>query len=140
MKKFLNTAIIGLLAAVTLNCFGKTANLVKGTTGIPTEWTVFILPSGNQDYQPLPSDLNRIPEFILCGNKKIMPQKVSSRDGVIDLKGLFGGVKKMACALLYLNLASEGETATLGFGADWWFDAWLNGRKIAAGDVFSKNV
>lgn len=129
--KLLNTVIIWLLAAVMLNCFGKTANLVKGTTGIPTEWTVFILPSGNQDYQPLPSDLNRIPEFILCGNKKIMPQKVSSRDGVIDLKGLFGGVKKMACALLYLNLASEGETATLGFGADWWFDAWLNGRKIA---------
>ena len=117
-------------AMLGITALSAASNPVNGDIVMPKEWTVFVLPQGSRNYQPLPSDLNRIPEFILCGNKKIMPQKVNSRDGVIDLKRVFGGVKKEACALLYLNLDSEGETATLGFGADWWFDAWLNGRKI----------
>ena len=134
--KILNTVIIWLLAAVTLNCFGKTACQVKGKTGIPAEWTVFILPSGSQDYLPASDELNRIPEFILCGKTKVMPKNITSQNGVIDLKGLFGGTKVKNCALLYVSIsASESENATFGFGADWWFTAWLNGKKIAGTDL-----
>ena len=105
--KLLNTVIIWLLAAVMLNCFGKTACQVKGKTGIPAEWTVFILPSGSQDYLPASDELNRIPEFILCGKTKVMPKNITSQNGVIDLKGLFGGTKVKNCALLEAPTAAK---------------------------------
>ena len=60
-------------AMLGITALSAASNPVNGDIVMPKEWTVFVLPQGNRNYQPLPSDLNRIPEFILCGNKKIMP-------------------------------------------------------------------
>ena len=105
---------------------------VRGEIELPSEWVAFALPFGNEEFTPSNEQLAAIPKSIAVGDREAQPMKVVSNEAMLHLEECFGGVKKGNCAMLYLAIEStEEQIVTFGFGADWWFDAWLNGRKIA---------
>ena len=109
---------------------------VSGTLAWPSEWVVF-LPLEREDHLPPDEALKRIPESIeapgFYGTVKVLPaRRVQPDNGtVLDFAPLFEGVKVGNTAYAFLELHSdEAQTATLGMGADWWLQAWLNGVPI----------
>lgn len=118
---------------ITVSMFAVSSpSEVKGSVVLPKKWTAFILPDNNRNFQPKQADLQQVPQFILCGKTKVAPRQVTASGDTLDLKKEFGKDKIGNCAILYLEIpSSKKETVTLGFGADWWFEAWLNGKKIA---------
>ena len=109
---------------------------VSGTLAWPAEWVVF-LPLQRED-QLLPEEmLKHIPESIevpgFYGTVKVIRgRRVQAESGIaFDFAPLFEGVKANNTAYAFLGLHSDNaQTVTLGMGADWWFQAWLNGVPI----------
>ena len=109
---------------------------VSGTLAWPSEWVVF-LPLEREDHLPPDEALKRIPERIevpgFYGTVKVLPARRVQPDSgtVLDFAPLFEGVKVGNTAYAFLELHSgEAQTVTLGMGADWWLQAWLNGVPI----------
>ncbi len=100
---------------------------VVGQLDWPTEWVVF--PSVKEDLAP--EALTTIPERPEVAGETVSGQKVQVEENRLDLAPLFGGVKEGNTAYVFLALEAEnvGE-ATLGLGADWYFQAWLNGQEV----------
>lgn len=131
MKKF-KTSVFIMLAFAALSCFARPTHKIKGNFALSDTWTVFPIDHSDSNYNPTAAELTKIPSFIQIGKKKIMPKTVKSIDSTIDFKNIFGRVLVKNSALVYQEINSDKNiTATLGFGADWWFTAWFNGRKIA---------
>lgn len=117
---------------LTLCSFAAPKPAVKGSVILPGKWTMFILPEKKSKFIPSQADLKKIPATLVYGKQKLKSQTVESKDCTIDLGKIFGKDKIDKGALLYLEIDSaKSEFATLGFGADWWFTAWFNGKKIA---------
>ena len=50
-------------------------------------------------------------------------------EGRLDLAALLGGTAKGKTAYVFIPFDLDaGQDLTFGFGADWWFQAWLDGR------------
>ena len=131
IEKYMIKQLLTVLVMSALLAAGGSNYNVKGDFSLPKEWTVFALPFGSNGFVPSSGQLESIPKSIVVNGQEIKPAKVVSNEATLHLEACFGGVKKGNCALLYMNIDSPDEQiATLGFGADWWFDAWLNGRKI----------
>ncbi|MDP2989057.1 MAG: hypothetical protein Q8O57_00625, partial [Kiritimatiellota bacterium] len=119
--------------------FGAPSSGISGKILWPDEWVVF-LPMKRED--PLLSEkiLKTIPERIEVSGKIIQGQKVKVKGNRFDFAPLFNGVKVDNTAYAFLSLETEkDQKVTLGMGADWWLQAWLNGEKImdtlAAGNM-----
>ena len=107
------------------------APTAAGTLVWPTEWTVF-LPLARTD-PVLPKDvLATVPESIQVSGRTIPARRVTPEQGIrFDFAPLFGGVKVDNTAYAFLVLeAGQPQQTTLGMGADWWLQAWLNGERI----------
>lgn len=118
---------------------------VSGTLDWPAEWVVF-LPLEREDHLLPEETLKSIPESVevpgFHGAVKAIPgRRVQAENGIrFDFAPLFEGVKVNNTAYAFLELNSDKEqTVTLGMGADWWLQAWLNGVEVmntlAAGNV-----
>lgn len=104
---------------------------VAGTLAWPTEWTVF-LPLERTD-PVLPKEvLSSLPERIQVSGRMIPARRVKPEQGTrLDFAPLFGGTKVDNTAYAFLVLESRKEQqTTIGLGADWWLQAWLNGEPI----------
>lgn len=114
-----------LLGAVT------TGIEVSGTLAMPEEWTVFpvvdVIDRDNPDFKTLKS----IPDSIKVSGETVTGKKVKVRGNSRDLKDVFGHVQMGNTAYVFIPLNSKTEqTVTLGLGADWWLQAWVNGKEI----------
>ncbi len=102
----------------------------------PDRWTVFA-PFERVDPVPPAETLARVPERMTVGGRTVTQQMVVVKDafGRVDLSRTMGGsptdvpASKVAYVFLEIEAAAE-HTATLGMGADWWLQAWLDGRPI----------
>ena len=131
VKIYRLVALVVLTAAISV-CFGKAKYDVKGDFSLGVQWTVFPVGIGDMSFNPSEEELKEIPESIQVGKEMVKPQTLESTDSVLDLKTVFGGIRMHNTVLLYQEIQSpKAATATLGFGCDWWFTAWLNGEKIA---------
>ena len=105
------------------------------TFALPTE---FDLPPDWQVFGPvnrsvvLPKEtLANVPEWIEAEGRKIFPQKVVAAQGNLDLAPLIGGTMTGRSAYVYIPFAlAQDQVIRLGFGADFWFDAYLDGESI----------
>ena len=109
---------------------------VSGTLTWPAEWVVF-LPLEREDHLLPQETLKRIPQSMEVPGfygitKVIAGRRVRAEDGIVlDFAPLFGGVKVYNTAYAFLELHSDkAQTATLGMGADWFLQAWLNGALV----------
>ena len=131
-KKYL-TAYIGITFGVKKGAEAAFSNIkviqkksaYVGTLNFPRKWTVF-LPI-NRKFVPSQEQLKTIPsEF---GEAK--PRAVSLVGNELDFAPLFGGQKTYNCAWAFAEIDSPFDCEyTLGAGADWWMQYFVNGEKV----------
>ncbi len=96
-----------------------------GEIAFPTAWTVF-LPM-RKDFNPSPSELTGIPKILDGVQGRATLMEGNEFNFIKD----FGGQKVGNCAWLFTTLnAKESGECTLGFGADWWMEIYINGERV----------
>ena len=122
-------AAAALVLAAILSSVAVSADerQVVGDVEWPSEWVIFG-PAGISA-PPLPDELLRtVPDSITVGDRALQAQRVVPTGHQYDFRPMFGPVVEYQTAYAYLEIeAPEAGEATLGLGADWWMQAWVNG-------------
>jgi len=101
----------------------------KAASSLPEQWTVFA--PVNRSFTLEKSQLATIPSVINAGNGTISPRLVKVVDGRLDLNPFVGGTGAQRCAYVFIPISlSEDKSLVFGFGADWWFEAFLDGEHL----------
>ena len=115
---------------------------VVGDLRWPEQWVVF--GPLQREHPVLPVDiLKTIPQSIEVGpilgadaaveavGRKLTAQTISPTDNQYDFAKIFAGgeIGTTGYAFLLLKADKAGEV-TIGMGADWWMQAWLNGKPV----------
>jgi len=101
----------------------------------PEQATVFA-PFDRNDPVPPPGNLAVIPDALRSGERLVAPRRAKLQDpfGRLDLAPFLGGSTESRMgrvAYVFLEFkATEACSATIGLGADWWLQAWLDGELI----------
>ncbi len=103
---------------------------MRGDAELSTAWQVFA-PLSPDFPAPTGAQLRTVPASLLVKGQPLAPVVVEVKDGQLDLADLLRGTAEGKAAWLYIPITtrSGGET-TLGFGADWWLQAWVDGSLI----------
>ena len=103
---------------------------VKGNLSLPQRWTVFG-PFERNDPVASVESLRPIPDALTLGGRTIEPQVLTAEDGRLDLATLLGGTAEGKTAYVFIAFHLDAaQELTLGLGADWWFQAWLDGEPL----------
>lgn len=107
----------------------KTGLVAPSDEELPSKWQVFAQFS-REDV--LPKDwFVRIPETLEVAGRNLMPQTAQAVGGRLDLAPLLSGKGEGRSALVYIPFTTDREQKmTFGLGADWWFDAYLDGVRL----------
>lgn len=103
----------------------------RGNLVLPAQATVFG-PFAREDGVPAPELLSRIPEVLVIGGKR-----ASGRTATFDARRCldcapFCGAPTGNTAWVYLAFTADAAgPTTFGFGADWWYAAYLDGKPIS---------
>lgn len=101
----------------------------KTRFALPKEW--YVVAPVAKDRRLSAEMLRQIPRLIEAGGKKLAPKKVEVENGRLDLTPFLGGTGEGRSALIYIPFTSDrGQTAIFGCGANWWFEAYLDGTRI----------
>jgi beta-galactosidase/beta-glucuronidase len=93
-------------------------------------WTVFG-PLAEGDPRPAERDLATRPERLTVGTRTLDPRTAPASGGRLDLTTLLGVQPLRSVAWVYLTVtAPRSGKVVLGFGADWWFEAFLDGKPL----------
>ncbi len=96
----------------------------------PQHWVVFA-PAGEEAPPLSRRRLLSIPESLTVMGRTLEAQKVEPKGHQFDFAPFFGPDPLEQTAFVFLPLhADEAMDVCLGFGADWWMQAWLNGEQI----------
>ncbi len=96
-----------------------------------TTWTVFG-PLAANDPQPAPAELKTCPGKLHIGGKTLTGKTVAVGEGRLDLGALLGSQPVRSAAWVYLTVtAPAAGSYVLGFGADWWFESFLDGKPLS---------
>jgi len=119
-----------LLVSLALSAGVWAGEPIKGSIDFPVKWTVFMTLDRRDDV--LSADiLKTIPKTISVGNRKLKGLAVKSTGGKYDFGPHFGVVREEKVAYAFMELDSPVEQeVTLGMGADWWMQAWVNGKLV----------
>lgn len=125
-----------LIAAVLSGWVGLASACADGPRTVvgeltwPTRWQVLApLEQGSQ--APAPSVLRSIPDALELDGKTFEGQDVDVPDARLDLAPFLGGTQagRTAYVFLTVNAAADGPV-TLGMGADWWMQVWVDGKLV----------
>lgn len=103
----------------------------QGNVVLPAEATVFG-PFAREDAVPAADSLSRVPETLQIGDKTAAGRPASfDAQRRLDLAPFCGeAVGDTAWVYLAFTAEAAGPT-TFGFGADWWYEAYLDGHLIS---------
>ena len=104
---------------------------IKGELSLSGEWTVFTSFDKN-DPVPTSDDLSLIPEVLRIAAKEATAKKIDVRSGHVDFSPIWGGACEKRTGYVYIpfRIETAGEY-TFGFGADWWYQAWIDGKPLS---------
>jgi len=105
---------------------------IAGHVDFPGAWTVFAPWEGIAPAPPKEA-LKSIPKEIALGGKTVQAQQVRPIGNQYDFSAFFGKPPYDAGQTAYVFVALHSESAqevTLGFGADYYMQAWLNGETV----------
>ncbi|MFA6292547.1 MAG: pyruvate formate lyase family protein [Victivallales bacterium] len=92
-------------------------------------WTLFA-PFVKEDGVPTAKDLTRIPLELVLNGKTARPQTIPGSER-LDLVPFLGDSANGLTAFVYVELSSDQDgEAVIGIGADWWFQAWVDGKPL----------
>lgn len=105
---------------------------IIGDVEFPKEWTIF----GPYEGARLPiseEQLTSIPGELTIDGKTIAAQRFAHTRNQLEFKAIHGEppYKTAKSAFIFVPLESESEQdVTIGVGADWFYEIWLNGETI----------
>lgn len=110
---------------------------IKGKLTFPTDWHCFI-PTQGVNPAAIPAAplagaaLTSLPATLTIGDEQLAPRIMPASNHKLDLAAAFGTQNPAGRqAFIYIPLSSAtAQNVTLGFGADWWLQAWMNGKLI----------
>lgn len=95
-----------------------------------TVWTVYG-PLSEADARPETSELAHRPAQLHIGGKVLSGREVTVGDCRLDLGAVLGSQSVRTAAWVHLTVtAPVAGPYVLGFGADWWFEAFLDGKPV----------
>ena len=101
---------------------------VQGRLSLPAQWTVFgLLDRGRA--APDEAVLRTVPDQLQLGRRTLKATRAEAPGGRFDFAAVFGGAgrDRTGYAFVEFDVAEAGDY-TFGFGADWWFQAWIDGE------------
>jgi len=110
----------------------------QGDFALPSECMVFA-PFKKGDGIPSVEALSAVPASLELGGRRVEGRSaVFGPDRILDLAPFLGDAPGQpttdaaTCALVYVPFTCEkAGPATFGFGMDWWYEAWLDGKPIS---------
>ena len=130
MPKVTISSPVWVLAFLALCAGASGGEPIKGNVDFPDQWTVFA-PLDRRDGVLPVEVLKTIPETIALGERRLKAQTVNAAGGKYDFTPYFGVVREEKVAYVFLELPSPAaQDVTLGMGADWWMQAWVNGKLV----------
>lgn len=100
------------------------------TLAFSPTWTVFG-PCLDKDPKPEAGELAACPAVLHLGGKSLEGRQVQAADGRLDLGRILGAQPVRTAAWVHLVVTvSKAGRYVLGFGADWWFEAFLDGKPL----------
>ena len=115
--------------------YGRTETKLPGKTVLgslqwPAKWRIFG-PLDRKDPVLSEETLKSYPETIEVGGKKFEAKDVTVRNTLYDFPGMLKEEPAGMAAYVFLQINSPAEQeVTLGMGADWWMQAWVNGKLV----------
>ena len=102
---------------------------IEGKLSLPKTWTVFG-PLGSQDPAP-PADVPRsVPGQLVVAGRTLEPKTMTAHNDRPDSVAMLGAsAGRTAYVFIPFDL-DAGQDVTLGIGADWWFEAWVDGKPL----------
>ncbi len=109
---------------------GHSTHSQQGHVTFGSTWTVFG-PVERKDPLVADADLATTPRVLTVGGRRLRARTVRAVKGVGDLAPLLGGTKEGRTAYVFIPLtAPRAGEFHVGIGADWWFQAWVDGKPI----------
>ena len=102
---------------------------IQGRLSLPKTWTVFGPLNRNH---PAPSEdvLRSVPDELEVAGQTLQPKTMTSQDNRLDLvEMLAASAGRTAFVFIPFDLDADQEV-TLGLGADWWFESWVDGEPL----------
>jgi hypothetical protein len=97
---------------------------------LPDAWTVFA-PVYFDDPAPAACELRSLPERLELAGRPLTRKRARPDGARLDLAPLIGGTMPKVGALVYIPFSLDrDEEVAFGFGADWWLQAWIDGREV----------
>jgi alpha-galactosidase len=94
-------------------------------------WTVFG-PCPKDSAVPSGTDLARTPAKLTIAGKALRRAEATPAKGRLDIATAVGQIGLGHAAYVFIPVtAPKAGSYTLGLGADWWFQAWMDGEPIA---------
>jgi len=124
-------AACSLVAAGSLQAAEKTGQEIVGDLAMPAKWTAFV--PGDREMPALaPEALLTIPKELTVEGEKMKAHAIIPEGNQADFAPMFGGwTQGGRTVYVFIPLESPArQEATLGLGADWYMDVYLNGQKV----------
>jgi len=103
---------------------------ISGNLAFPGTWHVFA-PLKRDDPLLPEAVLRTIPREIVVAGRKVKSRLVMPKECKIDFRDVCGPTHVGWTCYVFLPLESaKSQKVTFGLGADWWMQAWLDGRQI----------
>lgn len=131
--KLSNRVLLTALSAVAVGAATVQAAEAepRGDLVLPAEAVVFG-PFARDDGVPAPELLSRVPDTLSIGAKRAAGRTASFDSRRCADCAPFCGAAVGGTAWVYLSFTAEAAgPATFGFGADWWHEAYLDGKLIS---------
>ncbi|MCK9266871.1 hypothetical protein M0P98_08410, partial [bacterium] len=103
---------------------------VKGSLDWASKWRVF---GPFHQYDPVVplSVLSSYPEKIKVGEKEVKGVDIEVSDTIYDFPNILKEEQSGSVAYVFLTFNSnKTQNVTLGMGADWWMQVWVNGKLV----------
>jgi len=102
---------------------------IQGNLSLPKQWTLFG-PLNRSDPVPAADVLRSVPKELVVGGKTLQARKMTASNGRLDLVAMLGAsAGRTAYVFIPFELDAE-QDLTLGIGADWWFQSWVDGKPL----------
>ena len=94
-------------------------------------WTIFG-PLSERDGIPSPAVLGKIPSELRLVDRTLPAHSSVFGEGRLNLGALFGAQPMRTAAWVFCTVTADATgPRVLGFGADWWFEAFLDGQPLS---------
>ena len=111
----------------------RTDDVVRNNPGevkFGKTWTAFG-PCQRESPIPPAAELAACPARLVVGGKALRRAELKAKNSIVNLGEIYGGAEVGRTAYVFAPFtAPNAGDFVIGMGADWWFDAWVDGKPV----------